>query len=223
MVERDARRGGEEVVRAVGGKRPEAGDLLLQAIYHAQMADEEGSFTFDDVVEAICTKMIRRHPHVFGDERARSAKLAEGFWEDIKAKERKSASRRAGVLEGIPLALPGLTRAVKLQAKGAKVGFDWPDAQRVLVKLDEERAELEEAIAGGNEDEILDEMGDLLFVCANIARKLKVAPEDALQRANAKFSRRFTHVEARAKATGRTCDLDELESFWVEAKAIERG
>lgn len=114
-------------------------------------------------------------------------------------------------------------RAEKLTKAAAKIGFDWPDAQRVLLKLDEERAELEDAIAGGSSDEVLDEMGDLLFVCANIARKLKIAPEDALSRANAKFSRRFMHVEARAKASGGACDLEELEEFWREAKRLERN
>lgn len=196
----------------------ELGDLLLQAVYHAQMADEEGSFTFDDVVEAICTKMIRRHPHVFGDAEARSAKLAKGFWEDIKSKERKNSSHRAGVLDGVPIALPGLTRALKLQAKAAKVGFDWPDVSHVYDKIDEELAELRSA----PDDKRAEEFGDLLFVMANLARHLGIDPESAIRDANAKFERRFNHIELRLIEQGSSpqqSDLAEMDSLWDEAKA----
>jgi MazG family protein len=198
----------------------ELGDLLLQVVYHAQMAAEEKSFTFDDVIEAICRKMVRRHPHVFGDEKARSAKLAKGFWDEMKAKEKPKAE--AGVLDGVPIALPGLTRAVKLQAKAAKVGFDWPDISFVFAKLAEEIAELK--TAGKNEAEA--EYGDLLFAAANLARHLGIDPEAALRQANAKFERRFAHIEARLKERGRApaqSDLVEMDALWDEAKAAEAG
>jgi MazG family protein len=175
----------------------ELGDLLLQAVYHAQMADEEGSFKFDDVVEAICRKMVRRHPHVFGDEKARSAKLAKGFWEAMKAKE-KPGQAEAGVLDGVPVALPGLTRAVKLQAKAAKVGFDWPDVSFVFDKVAEEIAELKSAEKSAAQDEY----GDLLFAVANLARHMGIDPEASLRDANAKFERRFAFIEARLKERG---------------------
>ena len=158
----------------------ELGDLLLQAVYHAQMADEEGSFTFDDVVEAVNAKMIRRHPHVFGDERARSAKLAKGFWEDMKAKERESMPQQ-GLLASVPVALPGLTRALKLQAKAAKVGFDWPSVDNVYDKIAEEVAEFRAA----PDDKKVEEFGDILFAMANVARHLGIDPEAALRATNA--------------------------------------
>ena len=194
----------------------ELGDLLLQTVYHSQLAEEEGSFGFDDVVEAVCRKMVRRHPHVFGDETARSAKLAKGFWEEIKAKEQKPA--QAGVLAGVPTALPGLTRAVKLQSKAAKVGFDWPLVDQVYDKIAEELAELKSAPAAEREEEF----GDLMFVMANLARHLGIDPETSLRAANAKFERRFGHIEARLQEAGRTpaqSSLEEIDSLWDEAKA----
>lgn len=197
----------------------ELGDLLLQVVYHAQMAAEAGSFTFDDVVEAICRKMIRRHPHVFGDENARSAGVTKGFWEDIKAKEKAGEAPR-GTLEGVPAALPALTRALKLQAKAARVGFDWPDKSFVLDKIEEEIRELREASA----DEQKGELGDILFALANLARHLEVDPEDALRGTNAKFTRRFAYIEERLKARGKTpaqSDLAEMDALWNEAKAAE--
>lgn len=205
--------------------REELGDLLFQVVFHSRIAAEAGEFTIHDVIRDLVDKMTRRHPHVFGDEAERGAGDQPARWEEIKEAERKAkgASADASVLDSVPVAAPALMRAEKLTKAAAKIGFDWPDAQRVLEKLDEERAELEAAIESRDQDAILDEMGDLLFVCANIARKLKIAPEDALRRANAKFVRRFSHVETRARTAGAPCDLDTLESFWVDAKRLERG
>ena len=194
----------------------ELGDLLLQAVYHAQMADEEGSFTFDDVVEAVNRKMIRRHPHVFGDAQARSATLAKGFWEDMKARERKGGTEQ-GALASVPSALPALTRALKLQAKAAKVGFDWPSVDNVYDKISEEVAEYRAA----PEDKKVEEFGDLLFAMANVARHMGIDPEAALRGANAKFERRFEHIERRLADGGkRPADstLEEMDALWDEAK-----
>jgi nucleoside triphosphate diphosphatase len=198
----------------------ELGDLLLQAVYHAQMADEEGSFNFDDVVEAINKKMVRRHPHVFGDEAARSAKLAKGFWEDQKAKER-AANPRQGVLASVPLALPALTRALKLQAKAAKVGFDWPSVENVYDKIGEEIAEFRNAPVS----EKSAEFGDILFALANVARHLGIDPEDALRTTNAKFERRFGHIETELEKRGMVpadSNLEEMDALWNAAKSLER-
>jgi MazG family protein len=197
----------------------ELGDLLLQAVYHAQMADEEGAFDFDDVIEAVNRKMLRRHPHVFGDEAARSAKLAKGFWEDIKAKERPDKSK-GGLLGSVPLALPGLTRALKLQAKAAKVGFDWPSVDNVYDKISEEIAEFR---AAANADKAA-ELGDILFALANVARHLGIDPENALRCTNAKFERRFRHIEAELEKLGkqpRDSDLTEMNALWNDAKKLE--
>jgi len=199
--------------------RTELGDLLLQAVYHAQLAEEEGSFTFDDVVEAVSRKMIRRHPHVFGDAQARSAELAKDFWEEAKAKEKKPG--RDGLLADVPVALPGLTRAVKLQAKAAKVGFDWPDISHVYEKLEEEIGELKSAPA----DKQLEEFGDLLFVVANLARHLGLDPEAALRAANAKFESRFRYIEQKLAEKGKhptESDLAEMDGLWNEAKSAGR-
>ena len=192
----------------------ELGDLLLQVVYHAQMAEEEGSFRFADVVEAVTTKMIRRHPHVFGDDEARSAGVAKGFWEANKAKERPKGS---GVLDGVTVGLPGLTRAVKLQARAARVGFDWPDSSFVIDKIEEEIAELR---AAGREDQA-GELGDILFAMANLARHLEVDPEAALRATNGKFERRFRFIEAALAKRGKTpadSDLAEMDGLWDEAK-----
>jgi nucleoside triphosphate diphosphatase len=199
----------------------ELGDLLLQPVYLAQLAAEEGSFTFDDVIEAVCTKMVRRHPHVFGDDKARSAKLALGFWEEAKAKERKSDQPK-GVLDGVPLALPGLTRALKLQSKAAKVGFDWPSVDNVYDKISEEIAEFRAA----PEDKKAEEFGDMLFAMANVARHLGIDPEAALRGTNAKFERRFAHVEQELAKRGKhpkESNLQEMDALWDEAKAKERA
>ncbi|MGE0212184.1 MAG: nucleoside triphosphate pyrophosphohydrolase [Parvibaculaceae bacterium] len=206
---------------AHGELREELGDLLLQVVYHAQIADEEGFFRFEDVVEAICRKMLRRHPHVFGDEAARSAGAAKGFWEDAKAKEKKSGGR---VLDGVPVVLPALTRALKLQAKAARVGFDWPDVQGVLDKIVEESRELATARASGDEASIEDEFGDLLFAVANLARHLDIDPEAALRSTNAKFERRFRHVESVLESEGRSpqsASLEEMEALWQAAKTAQ--
>ena len=214
--------------------KEELGDLLLQVVYHARLAEEEGAFAFPDVVEGITTKMIRRHPHVFGDDAARSAGMAIGFWERIKAEEKaekaaerarlaaktqdagdsKAAPALPSLLADVPVGLPGLTRAVKLQEKAARVGFDWPSLAPVFDKMREETAELAEvALAadprgdGGPAPDparVVEEFGDLLFVMANVGRHLGIDPETALRAANAKLTRRFAHIEARLAAQSRT-------------------
>ena len=205
--------------------KEELGDLLLQVVYHAQMAREQKAFDFNDVAEAICDKMIRRHPHVFGEASHRDAAEQTVAWEAIKAEERARKAKKAGVLDGVPAGLPGLTRAVKLTARAARVGFDWPSTNEVLDKLREELAELEVEIDAGDRAKAREELGDLLFVCANLARKLDVEPEDALRAANAKFARRFAFIEAALAKTGRApdqSDLAEMDGLWDEAKRVER-
>ena len=199
----------------------ELGDLLLQPIYHAQMAAEEGSFNFDDVIEAVVTKMIRRHPHVFGDEKAKAAGVAKGFWEANKAKERAGQPKQ-GILSSVPIALPGLTRAVKLQAKAAKVGFDWPSVENVYDKITEEIAELRAA----SDADKAGEFGDVLFALANVARHLGIDPEAALRATNEKFTRRFAYIETELEKRGREpkdSDLAEMDVLWNQAKEFERG
>jgi MazG family protein len=199
----------------------ELGDLLLQVVYHAQLAAEETSFDFDDVVEAICRKMIRRHPHVFGHEKARSPKLAKGFWEEIKAREKKNADA-SGILDGVPVALPAMTRAVKLQSRAAKVGFDWPAIDFVYDKMNEEIAELQDEIVPEKQAA---EYGDLLFAMANLGRHLGIDPERALRAANDKFQRRFRHIEdelAKRGSSPERSTLAEMDALWDEAKALER-
>ncbi len=196
----------------------ELGDLLLQPVYHAQLAAEEGSFTLEDVIEGVNRKMVNRHPHVFGDDKARSAGVAKGFWEANKAKEREAKGEGPKrTLDGVPLALPGLTRALKLQAKAAKVGFDWPHVDDVYDKLAEEIAELKTAPEQGRAEEL----GDLLFVLANLARHYGVDPEAALRGANAKFERRFQFIEDRLRGSGKIpaqSDLVEMDALWNESK-----
>ncbi len=201
----------------------ELGDLLFQVVYHARMAEEEGRFAFADIARSIADKMVRRHPHVFGEEAAREAGMHSAAWEEQKRAER-AARAETGTLAGIPVGLPALTRAVKLTARAGRVGFDWPDAHAVLAKLAEETAELERELASANADRLEDELGDMLFVLANLARKLKLDPESALRRANAKFARRFGRVEAMLAAEGRTpadATLAEMEAGWQAAKAEE--
>jgi tetrapyrrole methylase family protein/MazG family protein/ATP diphosphatase len=208
--------------------RDELGDLLLQVVFHAQMAEEAGSFRFEDVVQAICEKMIRRHPHVFGDEDARSAGAVKSRWEEIKAEEKRAKGKplKQSLLDDIPLALPGLTRALKLQTRAASVGFDWPSTDNVLDKLNEEMLELSHELAkGGDKDRLEDEFGDILFVYANLARHLKIDPEAALRRTNAKFCRRFGRIEEKLATTGRDIsqsNLEEMDTMWNEAKQEER-
>lgn len=216
----------------IAGLKDELGDLLLQVVYHARMAQEQDAFAFDDVVDAITRKMIRRHPHVFGTAEERAAGAAPGFWDRIKAQEKGDEASTGSLLDEVPTALPALTRAIKLQSKAAKVGFDWPSLSPVLAKLKEELAELEDAIAKGaagsetSARAIDEEFGDLLFVVANLARHLKLDPEASLRAANQKFVRRFRYIEERLAADGRTpsdSDLAEMDALWNDAKAKERG
>jgi len=208
--------------------RQELGDLLLQVVYHAQMAEELGRFGFADVVEAITRKMVRRHPHVFGSDAERATPPPKGFWEAAKATERaERGTAPKGVLDGVPVALPALTRAAKLQAKAARVGFDWPSSDEVLTKIAEECRELRDAAREHDADvRTVEEYGDLLFAMANLARHLGIDPEAALRGANAKFERRFRHIETELEARGRTpaqSDLAEMDDLWNDAKAKERA
>lgn len=226
-----------EVVDAIerddlGDLQDELGDLLLQVVFHSQMAAEDGTFTFADVIQSICDKMVRRHPHVFEQE---GSDLAEGrdadgvlnAWEDIKAAERAEKGQdKTRILDDVPVGLPALARAVKLQKRAARVGFDWPEAEQVLEKLSEEIGELTEARTQKDAEAIEDEFGDILFTLANLSRHLKVDPEKALRRANAKFTQRFAAVEDSVEASGRDFQahsLDELESYWQNAKSKDQG
>jgi ATP diphosphatase len=216
--------------------KEELGDLLLQVVFHARMAEEEGRFTFGEVVEAITAKLIRRHPHVFGGVRDLDTEAVKALWARIKADEKRAraeARRSAGVraeepvraLGGVPLSLPALSRALKLQEKAGTVGFDWDDVRAVVAKLREEVAEVEAEIGDRSTERLSDEVGDLLFAAVNLARHLDVDPEAALRAASAKFERRFAHVEQRLAETGRKpegADLDEMEALWLEAKGLER-
>lgn len=203
----------------------ELGDLLLQVVYHAQMAAESGDFSWDDVVNAITDKMLRRHPHVFGDWATED--FVAGSWEKLKAQERAAKGEvRASVLDGVPAGLPGMTRAVKLQKRAARVGFDWPDIGGVLDKIREESAELAEAQAAADPDAIEDEYADLLFVIANLGRHLGVDPEKALRRVNAKFERRFRAVESALSGEGKqpeNASLEEMDTLWTQIKTAERA
>ncbi len=201
----------------------ELGDLLFQVVYHARMAEEAGHFAFADVARAISDKMIRRHPHVFGAAAARDAGMQERAWEEQKRAER-AARAETGTLAGIPLGLPALTRARKITARAARVGFDWPDVASVLEKLEEEIAELRAELPGADPARLADEFGDLLFVAANLARKLDLDPEACLRQASAKFARRFGAVEQLLAAEGRTAaeaDLAEMEAHWQAVKQQE--
>lgn len=206
--------------------KSELGDLLFQVVFHARMAEEQGLFAFDDVANAIADKLERRHPHVFGDEAAKADGAAQkARWEDIKAAERVARAQH-GVLDDVPVGLPALARAAKLTKRAARVGFDWPSTAEVLDKLDEEVAELKAEIVAGDLDKARGELGDLLFVMANLARKLGVEPEDALRGTNAKFVRRFAFIEGELAKDGRTpeqSDLAEMDGLWNAAKKAERG
>ena len=206
--------------------RSELGDLLFQVIFHARMAEEQGLFGFDDVANAIADKLERRHPHVFGEEAARPDGASQKLrWEDIKAAERAEKAQH-GVLDDVPVGLPALHRAAKLTKRAARVGFDWPSTDEVFAKLEEEIGELKAEIAAGDAGKAAEEMGDLLFVVANLARKLGVEPEDSLRAANAKFVRRFHFIEAELAKDGRTpdqSDLREMDALWDAAKAAERA
>ncbi len=221
--------------------KEELGDLLLQVVYHARIAEERNHFDFEAVAEAVTQKMINRHPHVFGTEAERAAGAAPGFWERIKAdeKRKKEEERRAAglaineaptkksALDGVPPTMPALTRAKKLQSKAARIGFDWPSLDPVFEKFDEELAELKEAVSSGDQNAIDEEFGDLLFVIANIARHLDLDPEASLRKANAKFTSRFQRMEALlAEQTGgqenAKASLDVLDGLWDQAKQEER-
>jgi ATP diphosphatase len=202
----------------------ELGDLLFQVVYHARMAEEAGAFAFADVASAISDKMVRRHPHVFGAAAARDAAAQTQAWEVQKRTER-AARAEHGTLAGISATLPALTQAVKLTARAGRVGFDWPDAPAVLEKLEEEIAELRAELPGSDAARICDELGDVLIVVANLARKLGMDPEAALRQANAKFTRRFEAVESKLAAGGKTpgdATLAEMEALWGEVKREER-
>ena len=211
--------------------REELGDLLLQVVFHARMAQEQDAFDFGDVVETLTTKLLRRHPHVFGDTRNLTPEAVKGLWDSIKAQEK--AERRArgkaeqtGTLAGVPLALPALTRALKLQDKAAKVGFDWNDPLAVLKKIREEADEIEAEIAAGNRVASAEEVGDLLFAVVNLARHLGADPETALRQTNAKFERRFASIERALAALGKSpqdASLAEMDALWDAAKAAETG
>lgn len=218
------------------GLKDELGDLLLQVVYHAQMASEQSRFDFCDVADAIARKMIRRHPHVFADASLRDKFLTSNLWERIKSEEKaergETTSDTASRLDDVPLALPALTRAVKLQKRAAEVGFDWPSVAPVLAKAEEEIGELKEAIGAQGDapgetrsTKVREEFGDLLFVMANLARHLMVDPEAALREANAKFVRRFKSIEQALAKDGRRCEdatLEEMDQLWDEAKEAER-
>ena len=208
--------------------KEELGDLLLQVVFHARMAEEQGAFDFAAVAEAINDKMVRRHPHVFGDAHHRSSAEQTEAWEAIKAEERaaKSGGPAASLLDDVPVGLPALTRAVKLSKRAARVGFVWPSAVEVLAKLHEEVAELEAEVAAGDVEKARDELGDVLFVCANLARELDIDPEAALRGTNAKFIRRFNYIEAELAAKGSSpeaSDLAEMDALWNAAKAAEKA
>jgi ATP diphosphatase len=203
--------------------REELGDLLFQVVYHARIAEERGWFGFAEVAEGIGDKMVRRHPHVFGAEAARGAAGHALAWEAQKQAER-AAGAEHGTLANVPAALPALTRALKLTARAARVGFDWPDASAVLEKLDEETLELKAELGAADPARLADEYGDMLFVMANLGRKLGLDPESCLRQANAKFTRRFEGIEALLADQGRLpteASLDELEGLWQEVKARE--
>ncbi len=215
----------------------ELGDLLLQVVFHARMAEEADAFSFDDVVMAITRKMIRRHPHVFATSNADTAEGVKIQWDEIKAIEKaERAERRAahgrsdpsgdGLLDGVPRALPALSEAIKLQQKAARVGFDWSEAEPVLDKIEEEIGELRAVLQDGDQAQIRDEFGDLLFALVNLGRHVKADPEMALRGTNTKFRKRFAYVEGALAAAGESTEgasLDRMEELWVEAKKSDKA
>jgi nucleoside triphosphate diphosphatase len=209
----------------LGDLEEELGDLLLQVVFHARMAEEQRAFDFGDVVNGLTEKLIRRHPHVFGDERSQTPQAVEGLWERIKAQEKSTRADRAGegALAGVPVALPALTRALKLQAKASQVGFDWNDKRAVLRKIREEADEIEAALDGEQTNAAL-EIGDLLFAAVNLARHLRADPETLLRQTNQKFERRFAAIERALAERGKkpqNATLAEMDALWEEAKARE--
>ena len=210
----------------LGDLKEELGDLLLQVVFHARMAEEDGAFAFADVANAISDKMVRRHPHVFGDIRVDGAKAQTRAWEDIKAAERKAKgeSANASLLDNVPLSLPATTRAEKLQKRAARVGFDWPETVQVFDKIHEELAEVKEEIdAASAKEKLEEEFGDLLFAVVNLGRHLGLDPERALRGANRKFERRFRFVEEVLGSGLEAASLAEMEALWVQAKALKDG
>ncbi|HUJ16212.1 MAG TPA: nucleoside triphosphate pyrophosphohydrolase [Thermoanaerobaculia bacterium] len=218
-----------EVVEAIDNEdraalMEELGDFLLQAVFAAEIAREERSFDIDDVIAAIYNKLVRRHPHVFGDVEANDAEQVLVNWEKLKNEERKAENK--SVLAGVPQSLPALLKASRLTEKAARVGFDWRRASDVFAKIDEEVRELREAVDGNDPQHIHEEIGDLLFSIANIARKLDVNAEEALQSANRKFAQRFESMERSVRADGRNLDqltLEQMDALWDEAKSAERS
>ncbi|AWN54532.1 nucleoside triphosphate pyrophosphohydrolase [Methylobacterium sp. 17Sr1-1] len=207
--------------------RDELGDLLFQVVFQARIAEEAGTFAFDDVATAIADKMVRRHPHIFGEVRGLDQAAVKAQWAAIKAEERAAKGRPAqeGTLAGVPLALPALARAEKISRKAAAVGFDWPDAAEVIAKVREETDEVAQALAGEGPEAVAEEIGDLLFSVANLARHAGVDPEEALRRANLKFQRRFSAMEEEVTKDGRTlpeAGLAAMEAAWVAVKRRER-
>ena len=202
--------------------KDELGDLLFQVVFHSQMADEQGSFSFEDVHRSICDKMLRRHPHVFADLEIRDAEHQTKVWEDYKAEERKQKGEHS-LMDGIPAGMAELQRAVKLQKRARKVGFDWPSAEPVMDKFDEELAEMRSAMAAGDRNAMEDELGDLLFVATNLARQLDVDPGTALRRSNAKFERRFRAMEDTVGGHDKldSMELDEMETLWQKVKKMQ--
>ncbi len=213
--------------------KTELGDLLFQVIFHSQMAEEQKAFTINDVIHEISEKMVVRHPHVFGNKHIKDAEAQTIAWEEQKTRERQAKAdklgRKPSILDDVPSALPALLRASKLQKRAAKVGFDWPEISQVVDKMQEELGELSEAIAAkqgqDKQAHIEEELGDMLFVCANLARHLDINPEEALRKANQKFIRRFQYIENSCHAQKRSmdeCTLEEMEELWIEAKTLEK-
>ena len=211
----------------VDALQEELGDLLFQVVFFAQIASEAGSFNFGDIARVAGDKMLRRHPHVFGDISPQSSGTQTQQWEAHKAREREArstAKENSGILDGVPKAMPALTRALKLQQRAARADFDWPDIASVFDKLVEELSELRTEVIGGNVDRVREEFGDVLFSWVNLARFLETDPESALRHTNAKFERRFRRMESKLKADGRTPDsvsFDELEGLWRQVKEEE--
>lgn len=205
--------------------KAELGDLLFQVVFYCQMASEDGLFSFEDVAELMVEKMIRRHPHVFGEAEIKTAEAQTANWEAIKQDERKGKEQHS-LMDDVPLAFPALIRAHKLQKRAATVGFDWPNVEPIVAKIDEELAEVREAMASGDQDHVFEEIGDLLFVVVNLARKSGMQAEDALRAGNAKFERRFRFIEQALEAKGERPEdktLEELEELWVAAKREEKN
>jgi MazG family protein len=205
------------------GLAEELGDYMLQAVFYSQMAEEAGHFTIEDALTAINEKLVRRHPHVFAEGSARTADQVKARWDEIKKTEKKDDASKL-LLDRVPRSTPALVEAAQISAKAAGAGFDWDSAEQVLAKLEEELRELAEARTGASQAEIEDEIGDILFVLVNLARWVKVDPEQALRRSNAKFRRRFAHVETALRERGRSLadsNIEEMESLWQQAKQSE--